>query len=289
MFGKVAGSGEADGGIGELLLKEALGEELECLAGFGEDEGFGFGAPLELEAGGEGGNPDLADGGLGGENELGGAILEENVEDAVLFLGFEPALFLGVDEGLLEIFQGGVGDAAKLGFINHGEVSLAWVRILGARAEKGCGMGSLSVVGIAWLMLAGGGAGASTGVATGYWIGPTKSIVRVEACGSEVCLKVVKLPADAPATVDIHNPDAALRTRPLCGRNIGTGFHETSPGKLEDGRLYDPTSGKTYKGTVTVVGNKLKLRGYVGVGLFGRSETWVRVGTVGECEENAGK
>ena len=117
----------------------------------------------------------------------------------------------------------------------------------------------------------------------GDWVGPTQSVVRVEACGEAICLRVVRLPANPPASTDIHNPDAALRGRPLCGAVIGTGFKEGGAGKLEGGRLYDPTSGKTYKGSVTVTGDSLKLRGYVGISAFGRSETWVRVAKVEGC------
>ena len=64
---------------------------------------------------------------------------------------------------------------------------------------------------------------------------------------------------------------------------IGSNFKESEPGKLEGGRIYDPTSGKTYKGSVTVSGDLLKLRGYVGISAFGRSETWTRVAPVKAC------
>ena len=126
------------------------------------------------------------------------------------------------------------------------------------------------------------GAG-STGV-KGDWIGPTGSVVRVYDCADAVCLKIVKLPANAPATNDGHNPDAALRTRTLCGADIGTAFHAVDADHLDGGRLYDPTSGKTYKGSIAAEGDKLKLHGYVGVSLFGRTETWKRVAAVEACK-----
>ena len=129
-----------------------------------------------------------------------------------------------------------------------------------------------------WMLAAG-----ANGV-TGDWVGPTQSVVRIEPCGSAVCARIVKLPPNPPSTVDLHNPDTALRGRPLCGVDIGTGFREQMPGKLTGGKLYDPTSGKTYKGTLTLAGDKLKLRGYVGVSLFGRSETWTRTDPVEACK-----
>jgi hypothetical protein len=59
-------------------------------------------APLEFEGGGLGRDPDLSNGGVRGEDEFGAAVIEEDVEDAVLFLGLEaPNCFFGMEEGLL--------------------------------------------------------------------------------------------------------------------------------------------------------------------------------------------
>ena len=44
------------------------------------------------------------------------------------------------------------------------------------------------------------------------------------------------------------------------------------------GEILDPETGKTYKAKMKLIegGNKLVLRGYIGLPLFGRSQTWVR-------------
>ena len=43
------------------------------------------------------------------------------------------------------------------------------------------------------------------------------------------------------------------------------------------GTVYDPKSGKTYSGKMTLVSpNKLDMRGFVGISLFGRTTTWTR-------------
>ena len=56
-----------------------------------------------------------------------------------------------------------------------------------------------------------------------------------------------------------------------------SGFTYQADGRWVGGRIYDPNSGKTYKGTIRQVdGNTLKFRGYVGISLFGRTETWKR-------------
>ncbi len=122
----------------------------------------------------------------------------------------------------------------------------------------------------------------ATGTA-GDWKTPTGSVIRVAPCGASVCLTVVKLPPDAPSTTDGQNPDANLRKRPLCGLVIGTGFHQDDAQHLSGGHLYDPKSGHTYRGTISAESDSLHLRGYIGISLFGRSETWKRVPAVQAC------
>ena len=76
---------------------------------------------------------------------------------------------------------------------------------------------------------------------------------------------------------DDRNPDPNLRTRRLDGLLIMTGFQHAGDGRWTGGRVYDPNSGKTYKCTVKQLDtNTLKIRGFIGISLFGRSETWTR-------------
>jgi uncharacterized protein (DUF2147 family) len=110
----------------------------------------------------------------------------------------------------------------------------------------------------------------------GDWSTPTGSVVRIEPCNAAVCLKIVRLSPSAPETTDQHNPDTSLRRRPLCGLVIGTGFHRDGPNRVDAGSLYDPKSGHTYKGEITAQGSSLKLHGYIGIPLFGRTEIWHR-------------
>ena len=45
-----------------------------------------------------------------------------------------------------------------------------------------------------------------------------------------------------------------------------------------DGTVVDPENGKEYKGKIWAVGeNALKMRGFVGISLLGRTETWTRI------------
>jgi uncharacterized protein (DUF2147 family) len=118
----------------------------------------------------------------------------------------------------------------------------------------------------------------------GNWANPSGSVIHIYRCGTNLCAKLIAISASAPTRVDANNPDPALRRRSLCGLEIGTGFQPAGPGRAQGGRLYDPKSGKTYTGSMTRDGNQLKLRGYVGVPLFGRTETWTRApNTIAAC------
>ena len=110
----------------------------------------------------------------------------------------------------------------------------------------------------------------------GYWLSPHGSVLHVAPCGPGICATIVAISKTAPKTTDGLNPDPKLRDRPLCNVAIGTDFQLKEPDHADDGKLYDPESGKTYKGSMHSDGDTLKLRGYIGIKAFGRSESWTR-------------
>lgn len=77
--------------------------------------------------------------------------------------------------------------------------------------------------------------------------------------------------------VDRENPDPSRRNRPLIGLNMVTGFKYAGDGKWRKGRIYDPENGKTYKCKITLTDRgTLKVRGFIGVSLLGRTTEWKR-------------
>ena len=139
------------------------------------------------------------------------------------------------------------------------------------------------------LFIVSAGAPAAQSGIFGIWKEPTGSSVEVFACGKDVCLRVASISAQAPTNKDQHNPNTGLRNRPLCGLEIGSGFHLVGSDVAEGGSLYDPKTGKTYAGSMTLVrtraGDELRLRGYVGIKLFGETQTWVRSTTLTPCKQ----
>lgn len=82
--------------------------------------------------------------------------------------------------------------------------------------------------------------------------------------------------------LDIENPDPALRDRKIVGLDLFQGFEwDSDDAEWENGKVYDPKSGKTYDCVVTIDENnedQLNIRGYImGMRWLGRSETFTRV------------
>jgi uncharacterized protein (DUF2147 family) len=109
-----------------------------------------------------------------------------------------------------------------------------------------------------------------------------KSHVEIVPCGSQLCGRVVwlKEPLDeagSPKT-DRSNPEAGLRTRPILGLPLLSGFVPAGDGRWADGSIYNPEDGGTYNCTLTVLdADTLRVRGYVGLPLFGKTQVWNRV------------
>lgn len=79
------------------------------------------------------------------------------------------------------------------------------------------------------------------------------------------------------AKVDRENPDPALRSRPAIGLRLMEGFRYSGDGLWSKGTIYDPENGKTYKCKMTLVDGVLKVRGFIGLSLLGRTTQWTRV------------
>jgi len=65
---------------------------------------------------------------------------------------------------------------------------------------------------------------------------------------------------------------------PLLGRLLLKGFSWDDDDDYEDGKIYNPRDGKDYSCKLEVKenGRKLKVRGFVGISMFGKTEYWTR-------------
>lgn len=80
--------------------------------------------------------------------------------------------------------------------------------------------------------------------------------------------------------LDDKNQDESLRSRPIMGLKLLTDFVFDGDDEWEDGEIYDPKSGKTYSCYIEFHDDnkdELKVRGYIGVSLIGKTTYWTRV------------
>lgn len=74
------------------------------------------------------------------------------------------------------------------------------------------------------------------------------------------------------------NCPAPYTNKPIIGLNVIHGLKHKDGDNYEDGKILDPNSGKIYslKAKLSSNGKKLVLRGYIGIAILGRSQTWIR-------------
>ena len=85
-------------------------------------------------------------------------------------------------------------------------------------------------------------------------------------------------PATGKPKTDVKNPDVSKQSRPLLNLPLMYNFKYDGGNVWSDGKIYDPESGKEYNCKMTLKNpNTLEVRGYLGISLFGRTQTWTRL------------
>ena len=105
-----------------------------------------------------------------------------------------------------------------------------------------------------------------------YWSPKKDGQIEIYRQGNKYYGKII-----APKSgKDIKNPNPNLRSRDILGMIFLYDFVYDDEEYI-DGTIYDPQSGKTYSSKMWLDGTSLKLRGYIGMSLFGRTETFERI------------
>jgi uncharacterized protein (DUF2147 family) len=116
----------------------------------------------------------------------------------------------------------------------------------------------------------------------GIWLtgGKEPAKIRIYKSGEKFYGKIIWLKnpyENGKQKVDTNNPDKTKRSNPIIGLVMLTDFKFDDDDEWKAGDIYDPESGKTYSSYMYLKDNNtLKVRGYVGISLFGRTETWTR-------------
>jgi len=119
---------------------------------------------------------------------------------------------------------------------------------------------------------------------TGTWLTASgKAKVKISKEGNVYNGKIVwlrdPLNAEGKPKTDKNNPNDALKLMPLMGLNMLKNF-VFDEDQWVNGTIYDPENGKTYSCKVKYRDGKLDVRGYIGISLLGRTETWFKVADI---------
>ncbi len=110
--------------------------------------------------------------------------------------------------------------------------------------------------------------------------GKERSIVRIVETNGELTGTVEKIferPGDDPDHL-CDKCKGELKDKPVIGMTILWGLRERG-GVWKGGKILDPDNGKTYgcKMEVAENGKELNVRGFIGISLLGRTQTWYRL------------
>jgi uncharacterized protein (DUF2147 family) len=142
--------------------------------------------------------------------------------------------------------------------------------------------------GLAFGFLAGAGQRLSAEEATpvGRWqtiddvTSKPRFLVQISELNGEYSGQVEEIfprPGEDPAHL-CNNCQGSLRDQPVVGMKILWGLKKQDGQRYAGGRVLDPDNGKTYKASLRVSDDsqELVLRGFIGVSMLGRSQTWRR-------------
>lgn len=108
-----------------------------------------------------------------------------------------------------------------------------------------------------------------------------KSLVRISESGGVFSGKIEKIFDAAKQDAKCDKCADERKDQPLVGLSIlrGVKKHGSDADLWDGGDILDPNDGKVYKVRLKPVegGKQLEVRGYIGMPMLGRTQTWIRV------------
>ncbi|MDB2384893.1 DUF2147 domain-containing protein [Polaribacter sp.] len=106
--------------------------------------------------------------------------------------------------------------------------------------------------------------------------GEVDSVIEVYEKNGKAFAKIVKILNEDRKDAVCTECEGENKGKPILGLDILTGL-EKDDDEWSGGKILDPRDGKVYDCYISLVKpDKLKLRGYVGVSLFGKTKYWTR-------------
>lgn len=146
-------------------------------------------------------------------------------------------------------------------------------------------MEAMKLVPAMLMVMLAGGALADTSSPAGVWKSiddktkKERSIIRITDVNGEfkgVVEKIFDQPGDDPAHLCKECKDEH-KDKPIVGMTILWGLKKDGDG-WSGGEILDPKNGKIYRAKMSLSedGKSLKVRGFIGISLIGRTQTWHR-------------
>lgn len=106
-----------------------------------------------------------------------------------------------------------------------------------------------------------------------------KSLVRISENAGVLSGKIEKITDPAKANAVCEKCTDERKDQLVLGMTILRNVRMSDPGVWEGGEILDPNNGKDYRVRLrpTEGGKQLEVRGYIGVPMLGRTQTWIRV------------
>ncbi len=106
--------------------------------------------------------------------------------------------------------------------------------------------------------------------------GKPAAIVEIFESGGKFHGRIVQLLDDEPGSV-CTQCTGARKGQPLVGMVVLTGLSADGD-EYTGGEILDPDDGRTYRAKIKLMdgGDTLKVRGFLGLSIFGRTQIWLR-------------
>jgi uncharacterized protein (DUF2147 family) len=106
--------------------------------------------------------------------------------------------------------------------------------------------------------------------------GKEKGIVEIYESKDKVYGKIIEIFEQDKKHLKCEKCEGDYHNKPILGLNIIKGLKKNED-VYEGGKIVDPKNGKSYHCKITLDGkDKLIVRGYIGIPLFGRSQIWIK-------------
>ncbi len=109
--------------------------------------------------------------------------------------------------------------------------------------------------------------------------GRERGLVRITQVGNELRGTIIGTVDPAEGHHICEKCTGERKNQPIIGLEVINGMHADGA-QWDGGHILDPETGKVYRCRMRLEdnGQHLVLRGYIGLSLFGRTQTWLRAG-----------